>query len=318
MAFPGAQLYTDDGHYLWARMPKAALLSRLAVILGAYLIAQRFGILYQRNYFSQGIKAPAWLSVANLVYVFIPVLLIPIVFNLLGAFISGVSGVPAVQASPHFDPAMTYDRAATWWDLWLKQADISIAGVYPAHWFRRHQTPALTGLLLLCYLAYYVSPLVAVVPQVVKRDWLKVRRCAAVYAGALMTTYIGYICVPATGPRMEGGFHAWLPEKPGWFGAEWWQKLLNNAEVIRWDAFPSGHVAIATVALVLALKYHRKVGLVYLPFVLGLPLATVFLGYHYLTDVAAGYLFAAFAFIAVEPAAKWWESIWSRPERLEV
>ena len=89
------------------------------------------------------------------------------------------------------------------------------------------------------------------------------------------------------------------------------EDMLNDAEVIRWDAFPSGHVAIATVALVVALKYHRKTGLGYLPFVTLLPLATVFLGYHYLMDVAFGLLFAAFAFFAIEPAAKWWESIWA-------
>ncbi|MCA8914975.1 MAG: phosphatase PAP2 family protein [Planctomycetes bacterium] len=311
MVAPWARFYSHSDSYLWAEMPKAALLSRFVMILGAYVIAQRFGIYYQRRFASIGIKAPLWLSIANLVYVFIPILLIPIVFNLLGAFIAGVSGAPAIQGHPHFDPAVNYDRAATWWDLWMKQADISIAGVYPAQWFRQYQAPWLTGLMLLSYLSYYVSPLIAVGPQILKRDWLKVRLCAAVFAGALMTTYVGYICVPATGPRFEGGFKAWLPEQAGWFGAPWWQNMLNDAEVIRWDAFPSGHVAIATVALVVALKYHRKTGLGYLPFVTLLPLATVFLGYHYLMDVAFGLLFAAFAFFAIEPAAKWWESIWA-------
>ena len=312
MVLPQARLYPYAERYLWAEMPKGALLSRFVIILGAYLIAQRFGILYQRRFASVGVKAPLWLTIANLVYVFIPVLLIPIVFNLLGAFIAGVSGAPDPASHPLYDPSVGYDRAVTWWDLWLKRADVSIAGIYPAQWFRQYQAPWLTGVMLISYLSYYISPLVCVLPQILKRDWLKVRLCTAVFAGALMTTYVGYILVPATGPRFEGGFKAWLPAEPGWFAAPWWQTLLNDAEVIRWDAFPSGHVAIATVALVIALKYHRKAGLAYLPFVMMLPVATLFLGYHYLMDVASGLLFAAFAFFALEPAAKWWESIWAR------
>jgi membrane-associated phospholipid phosphatase len=313
MVAPGMRLYPYEARYAWAEMPKATLAIQLIEILVAYLVAQRFGIYFHRHYTTTGDRAPRWLAAANLVYVFIPVLLIPLVFNLLGAFIAGVSGVPGVQTHPAFDPAVNYDPAASYWDLWLKQLDIAITGVYPALWFRQHHAPWLSALALAGYLAYYVSPFVAVLPQVIRRDWPMVRRCAAVFAGALMTTYVGYILIPATGPRFEGGFAAWLPAEPLWLGAEWWQHVLNDAEVIRWDAFPSGHVAISVVALVLALRHHRKTGLVYLPFVLGLCFGTVFLGYHYLTDVLFGFLFAAFAFFALEPAAKWWESVWNKP-----
>jgi membrane-associated phospholipid phosphatase len=189
--------------------------------------------------------------------------------------------------------------------------------VYPALHLRQHQTPWLSTLMLVSYLAYYVSPLVCVLPQVLKRNWPLVRRTAAVFAGTLMATYVGYILIPATGPRFEGGFGSWLPAGGTLPGGEWWQRLLNDAEVIRWDAFPSGHVAIALVALVMALRHHRKVGLVYLPFVVGLCFATVFLGYHYVTDVLFGFVFAAFGLLVIEPAVKWWESIWdtNRPEQ---
>jgi len=311
---PGARLYPYEPAYRWAEMPKLELVWQLLAILCVYLVLQRAGIHFHRRYTSTGQKAPAWKVLLNLVYVFSPVLLVPLVFNMLGAFIAGVSGVPGVHTHPSFDPAADYDRAASYWDLWLKEADIAMTGVYPAEYFRQFQAPWLTGVMLVCYLSYYVSPLVAVLPQVIRRDWYLVRRCAAVYAGVLMVTYIGYMLIPATGPRFEGGFEAWLPARPGWFGAEWWQRLLNDAEVIRWDAFPSGHVAIATVALVLALKHHRRVGLAYLPFVAGLPLATVFLGYHYLTDVLFGGIFAAAGMLALEPAARWWESAWHRPQ----
>lgn len=314
MVAPSLRLYPEDPRYTWAQMPGWSLVMELSVILCVYMLAQRFGIFYHRHFASTGRKAPLWLGLANLVYVFMPIALLPMVFNLLGAFISGVSGVPGLEAHHAFDPTVSYDPAATYWDLWLKELDVSITGVYPAQWLRQFHAPWTVGLMLLCYLSYYVSPLVAVLPQVIRRDWRRVRRAAAIYAGALLLTYIGYILVPATGPRFEGGFAAWMPDEPGWFASEFWQTTLDNAEVIRWDAFPSGHVAIAVVALVLALRYHRKVGLVYLPFVMGLPLATLFLGYHYLTDVLAGFAFAIVAFLVVEPAVRWWESVWPVPE----
>jgi len=315
MAVPSARIYPYDARYAWAEMPAWSLVIRLAEILCVYLIAQRFGIYYHRNYTATGRKPPLWLSIANLIYVFIPILLLPLVFNMLGAFISGVSGVPGVQTHPAYDPSAHYDHAATYWDLWLKDADTSLTGVYPATWLRQFHAPWNTGLLLLCYLAYYVSPLIAVVPQLVKRKWRRVRRCAAIYGGALLMSYVGYILVPATGPRFEGGFSRWIVDPPGWFATDFWQRTLDNAEVIRWDAFPSGHVALATVALILALRYHRKTGLGYLPFVIGLPLATVFLGYHYLTDVLIGFGFVLATFLILEPAVRWWESIWRLPEQ---
>ena len=53
--------------------------------------------------------------------------------------------------------------------------------------------------------------------------------------------------VADTQRSVDGGFE-FVGTDPG---------TLDDAEVIRWDAFPSGHVAIETVACVLALKYHR-------------------------------------------------------------
>jgi membrane-associated phospholipid phosphatase len=312
LVVPQARLYAYEPRYQWAELPAWSLIGQLVLILCAYMVFQRFGVYYHRVFTSTGDRAPRWLHVANLVYVFIPILLIPLVFNLLGAFIAGVSGVPGIETHGSYDPAAHYDPAASYWDLWLKEADVSMFGVYPAAWLRKFHTPWSVGLMMLCYLAYYVSPLVAVLPQILKRDWPVVRRCAAMFAGALIMTYFGYILLPATGPRFEGTFAAW--QSDGWFATSWWQGILDSAEVIRWDAFPSGHVAIAIVACVLALKYHRRVGLAYVPFVAGLFLATVFLGYHYVTDVVAGALFAAAAFILLQPAVAWWESVWTRPD----
>lgn len=306
---PGARIYAYDPQFRWAELPLGKLALEILVYLGIYTGLQRLGIRHHRIAMA-GQVPPRWLAVANVCYVLSPVAFIPFVFNLLGAFLAGVSGVPGAQLHPDYDAAAAYDRAATYWDLWLKQADITLTGVYVPQWMRQFQQPWLTGVMMVCYLAYYASPLVAILPQIVRRRWPIVRRTAAIYAGCLFTTYIGYLLIPATGPRFEGGMAAWLPEQPGWFAAQWWAHVINDAEIIRWDAFPSGHVAVALVSLVVALRYHRRVGLVYLPFVAGLVVATMYLGYHYATDVLFGFAAAAFTFVVIEPAIRWWEGIW--------
>lgn len=53
------------------------------------------------------------------------------------------------------------------------------------------------------------------------------------------------------------------------------------------NAFPSGHALITMMTLAYAFVLHRKVFYVLLPFGCGLILATVYLRYHYLTDVLA-------------------------------
>lgn len=307
---PSLRLYAYDSQFVWAELPAAAMALEISAYLALYLVLQRFGVRHHALVTSGG-KPPAWLAALNLLYVVSPVAFIPFVFNMLGAFMASSSGVPGVQLHPDFDPTAHYDRAATYWDLWLKQADIGLFGVYPPQWMRQFQTPWLTGVMMICYLAYYVSPLVAIVPQMLARNWPLVRRISALYAACLLTTYVGYVLMPATGPRFEGGMVAWLPDQPGWFGAQWWAHTINDAEIIRWDAFPSGHVAVALLTAVVALRYHRRTGLVYLPFVVGLVVATMYLGYHYATDVVAGIACTAFTFVALEPGIRWWESLWT-------
>lgn len=310
MAVPGARLYPHSARFAWAEMPDTEIVGHLLVILALYVLIQRFGARFHREHAVTGTPAPKWLAFLNVAYVFTPVALIPLVFNLLGAFIAGTSGAPDPATHAAYDPAATYDRAITWWDLWLKQADISLLGTYPAEAMRQYHNPWTLGLAMLCYVSYYVSPLVLALPPVLKRDWFVVRRVAAVYCGTLLLTYVGYILVPATGPRFEGGFKAWLPAGDTPPGMTQLQLFLDSIEIIRWDAFPSGHVAIALVTLVVALRYHPRVGWAYAPFVAGLVGATVFLGYHYVIDVLAGVLCAVIAFVVIEPAVKWWEGIW--------
>lgn len=308
---PDARIYPYDARFAWSEMSKAGLLGNLLGFLAGYTVFQRFGIRYHREHVLTGKPGPAWLSVGHLVHVLAPVLLLPLVFNMLGAFISSVSGAPGPHGHPDFHEGDFYDRAATLWDFELKRMDIAMTGEYLPAWFRQFHAPWLNGALMVCYLAYYLSPVVATAVPLARRNWPMVRRATGIFVGTLVTTYVGYILIPATGPRFEGGFSSWMISEPGWFGAQWWQGVLDDAEMIRWDAFPSGHVAVAFIALMIAARYWRWVAWIYLPFTIGLTLATVWFGYHYVTDVIAGFAFTAWGVFVIWPAVKWWDGVWA-------
>ncbi|MHC4839772.1 MAG: phosphatase PAP2 family protein [Planctomycetota bacterium] len=300
-AIPGARLYPDTPHWDWAKISRAALLGQVVAFALIYLALQRPAIRIQRKLSSASYRQKAW----YLAYLMSPLALIAMQFNLMGAFISVVSGAPPVVP----ESGIVYDRAATAIDTWLKQADIDAFGAYPAQWLQDRQTRFVTTWMVVCYVAYYLAPLVATIPQLVKRNWPLARRITAVYAGGILLTYIGYVLFPSTGPRFEGTYEAWLPVAEGYFGLTDVQRGLDAAEVIRWDAFPSGHVSMSLVGMVLAIKYHRKIGLAYAPFALSLVFATVYLGYHFAWDVIAGIVLCALIFIGLEPLVKWWDSL---------
>lgn len=304
---PGARLYAYEDRFADFEMAKAGLIAQMVAFIAGYLVIQRIGIRYHHRHVLTGKPGSRLFAAAHLLHVLAPILLLPLVFNLLGAFIAGISGAPSPVAHADFDPAAHYDAAATWWDLELKRLDVALFGVYLPRWLRAWHWDWLVGVLLVCYLSYYLSPLVAVGEKMLRRDWIVVRRLAAVFVGTLLLTYIGYLLVPATGPRFEGTFDAWLVGEEAWFAARWWQIVLDNAEQIRWDAFPSGHTAIALVALGSAFRHSRKVAWAYLPFTIGLIVATVFLGYHYVTDVLTGIVFAGFGLLIVRPLVRWWD-----------
>lgn len=311
---PGARLYAYEERFAGFEMPKAGLILQTVLFLAGYFVVQRIGIRYHHRHVLTGVPGNRLFAAAHLLHVLAPMLLLPLVFNMLGAFIAGVSGAPSPVTHADFDPSAHYDAAATWWDFELKRLDIALFGTYLPLTLRAWHWPWLTGLLLVCYLAYYLSPFVAVGEKLVRRQWVVVRRLAAVFVGTLLLTYIGYLLVPATGPRFEGTFDAWLVGDEAWFAARWWQIVLDNAEKIRWDAFPSGHTAIALVALGSAFRHSRPVAWIYLPFVVGLIIATVFLGYHYVTDVLAGVVFAGLGLLVIRPLVRWWDKPNSQAE----
>jgi len=141
--------------------------------------------------------------------------------------------------------------------------------------------------LQISYLAYYFLPLYLVY-YLYKRKKIKLLNYA-LFALSLgyYISYIGYILLPAIGPRyaLES-----LNAHPlnGTILYQHISVLLNSLEHIKQDCFPSGHVELSLLVLLIFKDIDKKRALIILPIVLSLTLATMTLRYHYGVDVVAG------------------------------
>lgn len=175
-------------------------------------------------------------------------------------------------------------------DQVIQRLELWVFGSQPSYrWIREMPYPVLSWLLHGCYLAYYAilcaSPLGL---------WLSGRREAArstIFA-VMVTFYICYVAFlffPVAGPRytFELAHNAATEVWPA-RAAQW---LLDQGD--SWGAaFPSSHVAAAVVAALCALRYWRPLGLLLMPFTVGLVLSVVYGQFHYAVDAVSGLIVA--------------------------
>jgi membrane-associated phospholipid phosphatase len=182
----------------------------------------------------------------------------------------------------------------------LKAADELLFGVSPAWAMEPYATPWLTELLAYAYATMFVLPLVVLVTLSVRGHERELRRAAL---GLLVAFYLGFVVfllVPAKSPDIvyAGEFEREL-RGYGFYEASMgaWRRLQQ----ITFDAFPSMHTAISTIALVharrlgvlLAPRHPRVFFWTYLPVVVLLQIATVYLRQHYFVDLLAAWGLAA-------------------------
>jgi len=178
-------------------------------------------------------------------------------------------------------------------DSALAAIDYQVFRAHPTVWLERFTWPPLTELLQICYPTYYFLPIIlgGFIWRSGKTE--RFRFWVFVVTIAFYLSYLGYVAVPAIGPRF-------LPEileaqtKPltGLLFFETVRETLNRAEGLTRDCFPSGHTEITLVAVYYAWRFHRKTFRFFLPLGAAIVLSTVYLRYHYVVDVVAGALLA--------------------------
>lgn len=212
-------------------------------------------------------------KLAFFVHAFLPVVIIPIIFDSLGDLIP--------QIWPRF------------LDDILIRIDHGLLGVNPTVWMERFIHPMLTNLLQLAYISYYFIPISLGIVLAVRKKQKNFDEAVFGIVLCFYLSYIGYLLFPAIGPRFTldhlqtTGFEA----SPMALAI---QNALNRLENTKTDAFPSGHTAVALMTLYYARKSRETVLFwILLPVVSGLVISTVYLRYHYVIDVIAGILLSA-------------------------
>lgn len=194
--------------------------------------------------------------------------------TLLGVF-SAVQRYALVLRGAYLDEAMI-----TW--------ESSLLGSQPNLYLDRLATPPLTELLSLCYFAYY--PLLVAPPLALffQRRYRDLERLMTTITLPLYLCFLGFLVLPLRGPlaAMRGSF---TPAELSGYVITPVQNFIMAHGDAAGTFFPSSHVAVSWVCLsAVGGLYGRRVFLTLLPLVVGLTFATVYLRYHYLSDLLAG------------------------------
>jgi membrane-associated phospholipid phosphatase len=183
----------------------------------------------------------------------------------------------------------------------LAAIDYRVFGAHPTVWLERLTWPPLTELLQLCYPTYYVLPIIlgAVIWRSGNRE--RYRFWVFVVTFGFYISYLGYIAVPAIGPRFLSEIVG-AQTKPltGVFLFQVVREALDRAEGLTRDCFPSGHTEMTLLTLYYARRFHHKTFWFFLPLGTAIILSTVYLRYHYVIDVAAGVVLAFLIVVVAE------------------
>jgi hypothetical protein len=170
-------------------------------------------------------------------------------------------------------------------DHWLFGVDIAL-------WLGRFATPALTGIMVFCYLSFFVASGLFAALLYWKGDRRRFRDYVVSVCCVGALGFAGYLAVPAVGPYVYQAalFPTALP------GGEALRRIIGTLDELHGlarDCFPSLHTAQTTCLLVFAWRYSRRLFLALLPLALGLFASTLYLRYHYGIDLLAGFPTAA-------------------------
>lgn len=187
-------------------------------------------------------------------------------------------------------PAMTARR----WDGELQGIDEKILGGHPSLWLQPHVHPLVTEILSFCYLTFFFALLFS---------WIHYYRrgldLARLFTAGFFTVYglgfLGYTLIPAAGPHLDAAFAArYNVPLEGWVFTRW-NAALVEAGSNRVDVFPSLHTAVTAFLLGFDRRFAPGRFRLWLLPTIGLWLSTIYLRYHYVTDVVAGFVLAGFA-----------------------
>ena len=199
-------------------------------------------------------------------------------------------------------PNLDHVFAAWEQSLFGCQPSLLFAQKMPYGWF--------SELMCLGYVSYFPLMLITYLYYFFKR-YNEFQMTAFVMLGSFFAYYVVFVLLPVTGPQFyylavgtekiaTGIFpnlgdwfltHSERMAAPGWTDGFWYHMLdlTHDAGERPTAAFPSSHVGVTTVVMLLALRTRSK-GLIFtiLPFYILMCFSTVYIYAHYAIDAIAG------------------------------
>jgi len=180
-------------------------------------------------------------------------------------------------------PAVRHSDA----DQWLADVDYAIWHANPTVWLERVHTPALTEFSQIVYTFFVPAVLLVAFLLWRRRHYAEFQYYAFLIALGFLVSYVGYLIVPARGPRFLLKDLQHFPLQGLWF-FNTMQGALDRLESAHYDCFPSGHTELTILAWWSARRLRNPLFWLYFAYTLGIIFATVYLRYHYTIDVLAG------------------------------
>jgi membrane-associated phospholipid phosphatase len=182
-------------------------------------------------------------------------------------------------------------------DQFLANLDFQVWHAHPSIWLERIYSPGLTEYLQIVYTLFIPGVLLVAAWLWKRGSYAQFQYYAFLIATGFLVSYIGYLLVPARGPRFLLKHLEQIPLQGLWlFHAM--QGTLDRLESAHYDCFPSGHTELTILACWGSRMVSNRLFQVYFAYTLSIIFATVYLRYHYTVDLLAGAIVALFLILA--------------------
>lgn len=201
-------------------------------------------------------------------------------------------------------------------DRYLIKIDYWIFGLNPTEYLSKYLHPFAVEFFQIVYGLFYAMPVIYGLELYLWHRYEELKYAIFVIFFGFYLSFIGYLFVPAIGPRFTlHDFYDLNKEIPGMLFANTIRDIINFGESIprgvsnpenfaQRDAFPSGHMIIIILITYLSRKIKSKSFYFYLPYSILMIFSTVYLRYHYVIDLIAGIPFVLLTIYAANKIYK--------------
>ncbi|MGE5351742.1 MAG: phosphatase PAP2 family protein [Acidobacteriota bacterium] len=212
------------------------------------------------------------------------------------------------------------------YDYILINIDHFMFGGDPTRFLMKIANPFLTEILQIAYGSFYLLPIILGVNLMMQKRLTALDFSVFSVVYGFFLSYYGYFLLPAIGPRFTlHDFNNLNNELPGLFLTNFLREVVNTGEsipagtpnpaaIVQRDVFPSGHTEMTLIVMYLAYKFKVKSRYFLIPIGTLLIIATVYMRYHYVIDLAGGAVFMIFTMWSGKKIYNYWQNFKGKSE----